>query len=103
MRRLQNLTGTALVVSVPLNMPRGWVKGHVQDPLPREEFRRWFMQHAGGCAAYQFGRLEITNLDGSMVRCAVVPVTHRPWNANTPRRAAFGALSGRGRPERSSC
>ena len=42
MQRLCRINGV-LIVSVPLNMPAGWVRGHVQDPLGREEFASWFL------------------------------------------------------------
>ena len=52
--RLQQATAVAgvLVVSVPLEMPRGWVKGHTQDPLSRAEFASWFAGGGGAVVAH---------------------------------------------------
>ena len=52
--RLQQATAVdgVLVVSVPLEMPRGWVKGHTQDPLSRAEFASWFAGGGGAVVAH---------------------------------------------------
>ena len=52
--RLQQATAVdgVLVVSVPLEMPHGWVKGHTQDPLSRAEFASWFAGGGGAVVAH---------------------------------------------------